>query len=105
MTDRDTQRRVNRILQATSKARLRNAIPSDRCRLKPGISALPNAGDIVQLDQGFTGPDGQPMGLVYGVDSKGRHIFEAEVYDSELELLPDNPSDAAFLAKHFGDSD
>ena len=45
------------------------------------------------------------MGLVYGVDSKGRHIFEAEVYDSELELLPDNPSDAAFLAKHFGDSD
>ena len=105
MIDRDIQRQVNRILQATSKARLRNAIPSDRCRLKPGITTLPNSGDIVQLDQGFTGPDGQPMGLVYGVDSKGKHTFEAEVYDSELELLPDDPSDAAFLAKHFGNDD
>ncbi len=101
MQDSDIQRRVNRILLATKKARLLNAIPAERCRLEPGVSALPKAGDIVLLDQGLTGPDGQPMSLVYGVDENGQNLFEAEAYDSELELLPDNPADAAFLAKHF----
>ncbi|MEO1324544.1 MAG: hypothetical protein AAFV59_16250 [Pseudomonadota bacterium] len=65
---------------------------------------MPNAGDIVHLDQGFTGPKGEPMGLVYGVDDHGKHLFEAEAYDSELEVLPDDPADASFLAKHFSRS-
>jgi hypothetical protein len=101
MHDSDIKRRVNRILLATTKARLLNVIPADRCRLDPSVTALPKAGDIVLLDQGFTGPDGKPMGLVHGVDENGQHRFEAEAYDSELELLPDDPDDAAFLAKHF----
>ena len=75
-----------------------NAVPDETCRLEPGVGALPKAGDIVLLDQGFTGPDGKSMGLVYGVDANGQHLFEAEAYDSELELLPDDPADAAFLA-------
>ena len=100
MNNDDVQRRLNRILQATSQARLLRAIPADRCRLGPGASALPEAGDIVKLDQGFTGPNGKPMGLVYGVDDAGNHLFEAEVYDSEIEPLPDDPGDAAFLSAH-----
>lgn len=44
------------------------------------------------------------MGLVYGVDDHGKHLFEAEAYDSEQEVLPDDPADASFLAKHFSRS-
>ena len=101
MRDRELKRKINRILQATSRARLRNAIPSERCRLEPSVGILPKTGDIVELDQGFTGPDGQPMSLVYGVDATGKHLFEAEVYDCELQLLPDDPVDAKFLSQHF----
>lgn len=41
-------------------------------------------GDVVQLDQGYTGADGKPMVLAYGLDPNGRFIYEADVYESEI---------------------
>lgn len=44
----------------------------------------PKNGDIVNLDQGFTSPDGKPMALVYCVGDGGSILYEAEVYEFEL---------------------
>ncbi len=40
---------------------------------------------MVVLDQGFTGEDGLPMGLVYFPVVGEGSLYEAEVYESELE--------------------
>ena len=45
------------------------------------------AGDIVGLDQAFTGEDGMPMTLAYGLGESGDHTYEAELLDSEFELM------------------
>ena len=37
------------------------------------------------LDQGFTGPDGLPMVLAYLLGQGNDSLYEAEVYESELE--------------------
>jgi hypothetical protein len=58
-------------------------IPSDRYRVSKG-GREPEIGDYVMLDQGFTGPDGSPMVLVYLQCPSGGSIYEAEVYESEL---------------------
>ena len=42
------------------------------------------AGDIVQLDQGFTAPNGEPMGLAYFENECGVLLYEVEVCDTEL---------------------
>jgi hypothetical protein len=44
----------------------------------------PQIGDIVQLDQGFTFPDGEPGCLVYLVAQDGSYRYGAEVYESEI---------------------
>ncbi len=92
--------RVSRILAATTKGRLLADIPSGRFRPFEEGCKPPKAGDIVIMDQGFTGPDGEPMGLIYGKDSSGKTVFEAEAYDQEIVPVPDDPDDAEFLAKH-----
>ncbi len=72
------------------QGRLLLEIPSERYRLARGKSAPPTPGDIVGLDQGFTGEDGNPMTLVYGFNSAGEDAYEAELYDSDFEPLSDD---------------
>lgn len=62
-------------------------LPSDRYRLLGESAVVPKPGDIVGLDQGFSGKDGQPLSLVYAFDESGTEIYEAELYDSDFELL------------------
>ena len=70
-----------------SRGRLLHEIPPERYRLARGDSARPQSGDIVGLDQGFTGGDGKPMTLVYGFDLSGEEAYKAELYDSDFELV------------------
>lgn len=64
------------------KATLIAKIPQERFRSIDG--SIPEIGDIIELDQGFTFPDGKPGCLVYGVDKKGNDRYEAEVYEYEI---------------------
>ena len=66
------------------KAALLYDIPSNRYRVFDEQTTPPKKGDIVQLDQGYTGEDGKPMYLAYGVDSSGKFVYEVDVYESEL---------------------
>ena len=66
------------------RARLIVDVPADRFRIISPNGRAPRSGDVVELDQGFTGPDSLPMGLVYFPDPGGGYMYEAEVYESEL---------------------
>ena len=57
-------------------------IPATRFRSADG--SAPQVGDVVELDQGLTFPDGQPGCIVYFKDQNGKYKWEAEVYESEL---------------------
>lgn len=57
-------------------------IPKDRFRSIDG--SVPEIGDVIELDQGFTFKDGEPGCLVYGVDQEGKNKYEAEVYEFEI---------------------
>lgn len=67
------------------RARLLVEIPADRYRILSTVGRAPRVGDMVVLDQGFTGEDGLPMGLVYFPVVGEGSLYEAEVYESELE--------------------
>ena len=69
----------------TNRARLLVELPPERYRILSSQGRAPRIGDMVDLDQGFTGPDGLPMGLVYFPGPGGESLYEAEVYESELE--------------------
>lgn len=75
------------VMRRMPKARLLVAIPADRTDDLCGSGRLPQAGDIVLLDQGFTFPDGQSGGLVRCVGNDARVRYEAEVYDTEIEVI------------------
>jgi hypothetical protein len=69
-------------------ARLIFEIDETRIEQIPGRAAVkPEVGDLVDLDQGFTGTNGEPMGLVYCMNPDGSVRWGASVYDWELELL------------------
>jgi hypothetical protein len=70
------------------KARLLVPIPLERV-LDGGDGTIPNPGDIVVLDQGFMFPDGKSGGMVYYETDDGQIKYEAEVYDTELEVVSD----------------
>ena len=70
--------------QPVLRARLMVEVPADRFRIISPNGRAPRPGDVVELDQGFTSPDGLPMGLVYFLDPAGGDMYEAEVYESEL---------------------
>jgi len=70
-----------------SSAKLNCDIPIDRYSMIKEDGNPPKKGDIVELDQGFTGKDGLPMGLVFNIDSKGIDVYEAQVYETELEII------------------
>ncbi|QDE38424.1 hypothetical protein FIV34_04015 [Luteibacter pinisoli] len=70
------------------KARLIAEIPVERVDFASGEGAAwPVIGDIVELDQGFTGPNGQPMGMVVCFNDDRSVRWAADVLDSEIELL------------------
>jgi hypothetical protein len=67
------------------RAKLLTEIPPSRYRAS-AEGRTPRVGDTVVLDQGFTGPDGLPMVLVYFPSELGASSqYEAEVYESELQ--------------------
>ena len=68
-------------------ARLIAPIPPERIHDSCGDGSLPEVGDIVELDQGFTFPGGKPGGMVYCVSPTGQLRWGADVYDSEIEVL------------------
>jgi len=74
------------IRAASRHATLLVGLPADRYRPFPDGRA-PAPGDVVVLDQAFTGPDDAQMVLVYG-EASGRDLYEAEVYTTEIRILP-----------------
>jgi hypothetical protein len=72
------------------KARLIVPIPPERVHDSCGDGSVPKIGDIVELDQGFTFPDGRTGGMVYCIGSDGRIKWGADVYDSEIEVFATN---------------
>lgn len=70
---------------SSKRARLLVEVPAERYRVLSAEGRIPRAGDIVALDQGFTGDDGLPMVLVYFPAIGSESLYEAEVYESELE--------------------
>jgi hypothetical protein len=66
------------------RAKLLVDLPAERYRISPGGRA-PRIGDVVVLDQGFTDPDGSPMALVFFPEIGLNSLYEADVYESELE--------------------
>ena len=67
------------------RARLLVEIPVERYRILSAERRTPRAGDVVMLDQGLTSEDGLPMVLVYFPAIGNDSLYEAEVYESELE--------------------
>jgi len=67
------------------RAKLLVALPANRYRILSSEQRVPAAGDLVVLDQGFTGHDGEPMVIAYFLGSEGDYLYEADVYESELE--------------------
>jgi hypothetical protein len=64
------------------RAKLIAQLPTERVHSMDG--SLPQIGDVVVMDQGFTFPDGQPGGFVVCLDHNGNARWEAEAYESEL---------------------
>ena len=60
-------------------------LPAGRYRVLPPQGRAPRIGDVVVLDQAFTGSNGLPMVLVYSHGPGSDSLYEAEVYESELE--------------------
>ena len=66
------------------RAKLICDIPPERYRLIARNAPAPRAGDTLVLDQGFTGPNHEPMVLAYFVGPTGEPLYEAEIKESEL---------------------
>ena len=67
------------------RARLMVKIPAERYRILSASGRTPQIGDLVVLDQGFTSEDGLPMVLAYFPGIGNDSLYEAELYESELE--------------------
>jgi hypothetical protein len=70
--------------ETSPRAKLIAELPATRYRMLSSQARVPRIGDVVVLDQGFTGPDGLPMVLAY-FPGPGDRLYEAEIYESELE--------------------
>lgn len=65
------------------RARLIVELPPNRYRLLSAEGRTPQIGDVVALDQGFTGADGLSMVVAY-FPALGSRDYEAQIYESEL---------------------
>ncbi|GLQ98177.1 hypothetical protein GCM10007863_25970 [Dyella mobilis] len=70
------------------KARLLVNIPPERVDEAAGNGPSAKAGDIIELDHGYTGPNGEPMGMVVCRNADGSIRWAGDVFDSEIEALP-----------------
>ena len=70
--------------KSSPRAKLIAELPAARYRILSPEGRVPHIGDVVLLDQGFTGSDGLPMVLAY-FPGLGDSLYEAEIYESELE--------------------
>ena len=71
------------------RAVLKVEIPKSRYRMLEG-NKHPEIGDVLELDQAYTGKDGKPMVSVYHPIPGAKNCednYSAEVYESEIELL------------------
>lgn len=66
------------------RAHLLVSLPPDRYRVSKHGGRAPSVGDVVELDQGYTGEDGRPMVLAYGLGADGHSLYEADIYESEI---------------------
>ncbi len=69
------------------RAKLKNDIPKGRYLFFIENAESPKAGDIVELDQAYTGKDGLPMCSVYRENKNSIDVYQAEVYETELEII------------------
>ena len=72
-------------IEPKHRASLLVELPSERYRVLSPARRIPRVGDLLVLDQGFTGPDGLPMVLAYFPALGNESKYEATVYESELE--------------------
>lgn len=73
--------------RSTRKARLPVNIPGERVDEAAGGGSQAKIGDIVEFDQGFTGPNGESMGMVVCRNADGSIRWAGDVLDSEIEVL------------------
>ena len=73
--------------QQVPRAKLLVELPADRYTVLSPNGRPPLVGDEVELDHGFTSPEGLPMGLVYFAGPDGADQYEARVYESELSPI------------------
>jgi hypothetical protein len=69
----------------TPTARLLVEVPPERYRLLSEARRSPQIGDVVVLDQGFTSSAGEPMVLAYFPSVGETSLYEAQLFESELE--------------------
>ena len=73
-------------VRSTPRARITKKIPIARVDLTLGDQeSVPQVGDIVELDQGFSMPTGEPAGIVVCRNSNGSVRWVADVLESEME--------------------
>jgi hypothetical protein len=75
-------------VRSTPRARITKEIPIARVDLTLGDQqSVPQVGDIVELDQGFTLPTGESAGIVVCHNSDGTVRWVADVLESEMEAV------------------
>jgi hypothetical protein len=72
-------------MESPSRAKLLVELSENRYRCLSAAHRIPCIGDMLVLDQSFTDPNGLPMVLAYFPGPGNQSLYEAEVYDSELE--------------------
>lgn len=72
-------------IEPSPHAKLLVELPVERYKILSPTGRAPCIGDLLVLDQGFTGPDGLPMVLAYFPGLDDDDMYEAKVYESELE--------------------
>lgn len=70
---------------SSPSAKLLVELPVERYRCLSPAGRIPRVGDVLVLDQGFADPSGLPMVLAYFPAVGSDSLYEAEVYESELE--------------------
>jgi len=74
---------------ADLRLQLNSDIPKTRMKLLEGSGAfVPRNGDIVMGDQGYSSPDGKPMGTCYAFGHNNETEWQLEVFDTEVETIP-----------------
>lgn len=68
-----------------NRAKLLVELPVNRYRVLSPQGRAPRIGDVLVLDQGFTGENSLAMVLAYFPGLGSGCLYEAEVYESELE--------------------